>query len=276
MITKEILPIDTFKYLFYILSGLTMSSWKKAAKSTQKTHRERHQPESRQHLGILEKKKDYIARARNYQHKQLTLKVLHKRALNKNPDEFYYHMINSKIHGGVHIEKRKDKSYTPEQIQLMETQNITYVAHKRNIEAKKVDRLQSQLHMIDVANETKNKHIFFVDNSKEVKNFDLVKKLDTHPALISRRTNRPKLSKLKDMKLPELDKYSLRKIESAKFQAYEELQRRVDRERKLTVVQQKLEIQRALKDRKGKKPKLISKGTIHAAPIYKWEYERKR
>ncbi|XP_050583633.1 probable U3 small nucleolar RNA-associated protein 11 [Bombus affinis] len=253
-----------------------MSSWKKAAKATQKTHRERHQPETRKHLGLLEKKKDYIARAKNYQEKQQTLKLLRRRALNKNPDEFYFHMINSKITGGVHREKKKCKNHTPEQIQLMETQDIRYIAHKRNIEAKKINKLQSQLHMIDAANETKNKHIFFVDDSKEVKNFDLAKKLDTHPALISRRTNRPKLSKLKDMKLPDIDEASLRKIESDKHNAYNELQKRIERERELTIIQQKLEMQRALKDKKITKPKLVSKETKDAAPIYKWKFERKR
>ena len=253
-----------------------MSSWKKAAKSTQKTHRERHQPESRQHLGLLEKKKDYVARAKDHHDKQKTLKLLRRRALNKNPDEFYFHMINSKIEKGVHREKSKDDTSTPEQIQLMETQDIKYIAHKRNIEAKKIDKLQSQLHMIDAVNETKNKHIFFIDDSKELRNFDLAKRLDTHPALLSRRTNRPKLSRLKDMKLPEFDETLLGKIEQQKHMSYKELQKRIDRERELTVVQQKLEIQRALKDRKVTKPKLVHPGTKNAAPIYKWKYERKR
>lgn len=253
-----------------------MSSWKKAAKATQKTHRERHQPENRKHLGLLEKKKDYVARAKDYQEKQQTLKLLRKRALNKNPDEFYFHMINSKIHAGIHKEKRKHKEYTPEQIHLMETQDIRYIAYKRNLEAKKIDRLQSELHMIDAANETKNKHIFFVDGSEEIKNFDIAKKLDTHPALLSRRTNRPKLSRLKDMKLPEIDENSLKRIERSKHKAYQELHKRINRERELTIIQQKLEIERALKDKKVTKPKLVKKGSKDSAPVYKWTYERKR
>ncbi|XP_031839669.1 putative U3 small nucleolar RNA-associated protein 11 [Nomia melanderi] len=253
-----------------------MSSWKKAAKSSQKTHRERHQPESRQHLGILEKKKDYIARAKDYQGKQKTLKLLRKRALNKNPDEFYFHMINSKIEDGVHKEKRKDDTSTPDQIQLMETQDIRYVAYKRNIEAKKIDKIQSQLHMIDAVNEVPNDHIFFLDGKEEMKNFDLAERLDTHPALLSRRTNRPKLSRLKDMKLPEIDEKTLNKIEQQKHMSYKELEKRINRERELTIVQEKLEMQRALKDRKVTKPKLIRKGTKTSAPVYKWKYERKR
>lgn len=253
-----------------------MSSWKKAAKTGQKTHRERHQPESRKHLGFLEKKKDYIARATNYHENQEKLKLLRKRVLNKNPDEFYFHMINSKISNGIHREKDKVDVHTPEQLLLMETQDLKYVAYKRHMEAKKVDRLQSQLHFLDYSNSTKNKHTFFVDEEEERRNFDLAKALDTHPALVSRKINRPRLNNLKTMKLPDVDEVTLSKAEQQKHMAYKELDKRIERERQLTIVQQKLEIRRALKDKKVLQPKQVRPGTKDAAPIFKWKFERKR
>ena len=58
-------------------------------------HYERHQPAAREHLGLLEKHKDYSQRAQNYHSKEKRLKELRKKAQNRNPDEFYYKMLST-------------------------------------------------------------------------------------------------------------------------------------------------------------------------------------
>ncbi|XP_054257598.1 probable U3 small nucleolar RNA-associated protein 11 [Macrosteles quadrilineatus] len=252
-----------------------MSSWKKASKINQKTHRERHQPESRAHLGLLEKKKDYKKRADDYNKKQALLKKLKIKAQNKSPDEFYFHMINSKVVDGVHKEKREDK-HTPEQIKLMESKDLNYIGFRKTIEAKKIDKLQSQLHLIDEANTVKNSHVFFVDSENEVKEFDLAKRLDTHPDLIPRRTNRLTTDELQHLSLPSVNERTALKLQREKERAYNQLHKRIRREKQLTIVQNKLETHKALKAKVGVKPVKVKNATKGAAAVYQWPYVRKR
>ncbi|XP_039960010.1 probable U3 small nucleolar RNA-associated protein 11 [Bactrocera neohumeralis] len=260
-----------------------MSSWKKASKSNQKVHRERHQPEARKHLGLLEKKKDYKKRANNEHYKERTLKLLHKRALNKNPDEFYHHMINSKLEEGVHHEKEQEPDeHSKVQKALMETQDTQYVTMKRTMETKKIQRLQSQLHMIDFANTVTNAHTFFEENkegevvAKDLSKMELAQRLETHPSLLERKTNRPRIQDLDKMKLPELTPQEIRKANALKKQAYQELTKRIEREKELAVAQQKLQLKRVLKQPRLLKPKKVRKGTKDAPPVYCFKYERKK
>ncbi|XP_053488999.1 probable U3 small nucleolar RNA-associated protein 11 isoform X2 [Ictalurus furcatus] len=113
-----------------------MSSFRKALKSKQRDHKERSQPGSRKHLGLLEKKKDYKLRADDYHRKQKTLNALRKKALDKNPDEFYYKMINTQLKDGEHVIKQKEEQLTEEQKKIMRTQDIGYVEMKRVAESK--------------------------------------------------------------------------------------------------------------------------------------------
>lgn len=255
-----------------------MSSWKKASKSNQKTHRERHQPESRKHLGLLEKKKDYKKRSNHAHHKEKTLKFLHKRALNKNPDEFYHHMINSKIRDDEHIEFDQPDEHSKDQLSLMQTQDLKYIAMKRTMETKKIKRLQSQMHMIDFANKIQNKHTFFIDEEQDgnLNEFDVAKRLDTHPSLLGRKTNRPRMEDLAKLKIPDISPEEIQKINIKKEQSYKELAKRIEREKELSVVQQKLEIKRLLKQNRKIPPKQIARGTKDSAPVYKFKYERKK
>lgn len=235
-----------------------MSVWKKAAKANQKTHKERHQPESRQHLGLLEKKKDYVLRAKDYNEKKTTLKLLRKRALNKNPDEFYHHMINSKVEDGMHFDKETEPEDTPEQIQLMRTQDLKYIVSKRTQEFKKIEKLQAQLHLTSVDIEKKNKHIYF-DTEKK------------------REAEERTLNFLMCKELPDVDEKTLIKNATKRQAFYKELSKRIERERELAIIQQKIEMSRAIESKKCKlPPKRVKKGTKDRAPVYVWRYERKK
>lgn len=76
----------------------------KAHKMAQRLHRERRQPERRKKFGYLEKKKDYKKRAADHHHKAQQIKKLKNKALDRNPNEFHLHMINSRIVDGIHQE----------------------------------------------------------------------------------------------------------------------------------------------------------------------------
>lgn len=236
-----------------------MSVWKKATKINQKTHRERHQPEERKHLGILPKKKDYVREAKDYNQKKETLKLLRKRALNKNPDEFYHHMINSKVENGMHFDKETEDEDTPEQLKLITTQNLKYIRTKRQMELKKIEKLQSQLHLTSVERDS-NKHVYFDDNGKKIKKDDC--------KLVNENLNK--------FEIPDVDLDEL--IESSKHNKlkYEELSKRIKREKELAVVQQKLEIKHHVSSKHSLPPKKLKKGNKNRAPVYVWKYERKR
>ena len=74
----------------------------------------------------------------------------------RNPDEYYHKMIKVKKHdetGEAMLDKRPltkdEKANQAKQRKLQENQNIALVAMRRQIEAKKAERLGSNLHMID-------------------------------------------------------------------------------------------------------------------------------
>ena len=62
----------------------------------------------RSHLGLLEKKKDYLLRSKDYHSKQKRLKALKEKASLKNPDEFYFGMVKSQLKNGIHFLQEGD------------------------------------------------------------------------------------------------------------------------------------------------------------------------
>lgn len=88
-------------------------------------YRERGQPEKRQHLGILEKNKDYRRRAANYKQKDSVIKKLSLQAQLRNPDEYYH---------GMSRMKRDDKTG-----KAVNSQELTLSEKTNQRKARKID-----------------------------------------------------------------------------------------------------------------------------------------
>jgi U3 small nucleolar RNA-associated protein 11 len=61
-----------------------------------RNHKERGQLAHRKRLGILEKHKDYVVRAKDYNSKKERIRKLKQNAGARNKDEFYFGMVGKK------------------------------------------------------------------------------------------------------------------------------------------------------------------------------------
>uniref|UniRef100_A0A1I7Z267 U3 small nucleolar RNA-associated protein 11 n=1 Tax=Steinernema glaseri TaxID=37863 RepID=A0A1I7Z267_9BILA len=256
-----------------------MSSLKRAQKMAgQREHRERAQPGSRAKLGLLEKKKDYQLRARDYNKKKEELHKLRRLAQNKNPDEFHYHMINSHMgFDGVHRELSPESDDETElQKKLGDLRNLQYVKHKLQVERKKIEKLKATLHMTDMARQ--NTHTIFVDDDDDAKTFDAAKYFDTPKELLGRSFSRPKTETLQRNSVSALSKAEVLEAEKLRKKQYSELVKRIEREKELTIVVEKMEVKKNLQASTGAElqPKLVKKGTTTKAAVFEWQYERKK
>merc|ERR1711936_502272 len=102
----------------------------------------------------------------------------------------------------------------------------------RTSEKNKIEKLKSSLHLINCTDKPKNTHTFFVDSEKEKKKFSVAARLSTHPSLIARTHNRPKLSDLQSgkFKVDSLNPETIEDVSKKTGKAYKELQQRLERE----------------------------------------------
>ncbi|XP_013709968.2 probable U3 small nucleolar RNA-associated protein 11 isoform X2 [Brassica napus] len=127
-------------------------------------HKERSQPQARKRFGLLEKHKDYVIRAKAYHQKEDIKKKLKQKAAFKNPDEFYFKMINSKTVDGVHRPKEEINKYSAEELMIMKTQDIGYVFQKWQSEKNKIDKLTASLQCTE--EQPSRRHVYFAEDRK--------------------------------------------------------------------------------------------------------------
>ncbi|XP_077238521.1 embryo sac development arrest 14 [Tasmannia lanceolata] len=229
-----------------------MSSLRNAI--NRRAHKERAQPQSRKKFGFLEKHKDYVLRAQAFHKKEETIRKLKEKASFRNPDEFYFKMVNSKTIDGIHRPKSEANKYSPEELLLMKTQDIGYVLQKIQSEKKKIERLNSMLHSIDIHPE--NKHIYYAEDREEAKEIQ------------SRSSQRGKPLASEDVP---------NQIRRKTAASYKELEARKKRVNDLEKLYMDMSLQKELQKR-GRKRKLREDEIVcpTTGPVYKWRMERKR
>lgn len=242
-----------------------------------KQHRERSQLTSRSRLGFLEKHKDYAKRAQDYHKKENTLKILRGKAKERNPDEYYHAMTSKKVDSkGLLVTSRRgeneDSTLSMDQVKLLKTQDSNYVRTLRQMEKKKLEKTSKELLF-----QANGKHTIFVNDRQEMEEFTPEKHFNTTTSMVNRRENRLTKNQLmsRDLSKTLADPSAIMPKESLnkkKLKKYKAIEGHLERENKLSAVQQRMDLQREVMKKGSKKKIADSNGKIS----FKWKKQRKR
>jgi U3 small nucleolar RNA-associated protein 11 len=231
---------------------------------------------ARRHLGLLEKKKDYLLRAKDFHRKEAALRTLRRKAEERNPDEFYHAMEKARTRGGVHVAPTAEaNAFSQEQLALMRTQDTGYLRHKAAVEAGKAERLAGGLHLLG-APAPERRHVVFVDDAAAARGFDPAVHFDTPAALLGRAFNRPRAAQLVDPAAAPVGAGARgAAAERRRAAAYRQLLERQGRARALGAVAAKMEMNKAVAGG-GRKRKLRPEEAAGARGTFRWKAERKK
>ncbi|KAK9174253.1 Utp11 protein family protein [Cryptosporidium meleagridis] len=225
-----------------------------------RVHLERATPVNRLRFGILERKKDYKIRAKRYHEKENLLKSLSEKARTKNPDEFDFGMVNSRLENGRYKKIGSDLSNggltSADERRLAESQNLTYVHFRKSIDNKKIERMEKELTLF--GQNMQRSHIFFDDEHEQPES--------------GSQKNKSNTKKLKDLNLISNLETMPKEVVKNITKSYKIFNDTIARSQKLEKVSKHLELQRDLKS-KGKKKKVVAK---NGKTEYVWYPKRKK
>lgn len=232
-------------------------------------HRERAQPANRARLGLLEKKKDYILRARDFQSKKKRLHAMKVKAAYKNPDEFYFGMVKSRVDkasGKVRSEGEHEKM-SGEVIRLMKSQDLKHIQEMIRVNEGKLEAFKAE-HAITIGSSVsasagkKGNHVKFIEDDEELADMILDTQENESESVSESEGESESDTKSQDSK-------NL----NPKDQILQEYQARVDRIKTLKLAERKL-LQEKLAAAKGRKRKVAE--DANGIAVYKFEQERKK
>ena len=226
-------------------------------------HRERAQPANRNRFGLLEKKKDYVLRARDFQSKKKRLHSMKVKAAYKNPDEFYFVMVKGRVDkaSGRVRQQAEHETLPGDVIKLMKSQDLKHIQEMIRVNESKLESYKAEHAVLigksagSLRSESKVSHVKFIEDDEELA--DLI--LDNSDAADS------------DIKVDETTLTPA--VNPPEHPVIQEFKARVDRIETLKIAEKKL-LQERMAGAKGRKSKTGE--DKNGIPIYKFEQERKK
>jgi hypothetical protein len=157
-----------------------MSSMRNAVQ--RRNHKERAQPVERERWGLLEKRKDYKLRAADHRQKKQKIKLLSQKARDRNPDEFSFKMLSSRVDKqGKKVADRGNVSLSHDVVKLLKTQDAGYIRTMLQMVRKERQELEQRLTLEentgvralkDGSKLKTGKHSVYVNDEEEQQAFD--------------------------------------------------------------------------------------------------------
>lgn len=177
-----------------------------------KTHQERSQPKSREHLGQLEKHKDHVLRAKKRKVKVHRLQDIKRAAAQRNPDEFNIGMTKAVMDvASGRMKKRKEQLVESDRKKDMQKamehnrRNVQYLEFKAQADQQRATELLNEEAAAALTSAApQNKHIVFVDSEDDFRHFNPLKHFDATPEMMKQHPAvRGKISVLEKTVMPE-------------------------------------------------------------------------
>jgi len=235
-------------------------------------YRERAQPANRMRFGLLEKKKDWQARAKDHKKKRDHIEKLKRTALERNPDEFYMGMVGRNLKNGLLkqqnkrslnvatnfkseadedryldnlLQKMRSRDEEPEdggevdfeEAALKRGNDLNFVRMRLMIETKKLKKMKKNLQATKMSslnsNSKQNSHTHFASDDEEAE--EIEKRLEKRQKLIDEKAVLDEEFKTDDAKATHKT-----------VRLYRELSAQIDRTEKVRLLHDKLESRRAV------------------------------
>lgn len=231
-------------------------------------HRERAQPANRTRLGLLEKKKDYVLRARDFQSKKKRLHAMKVKAAYKNPDEFYFGMVKSRVDKATgRVRQQAEHEKLPvDVIKLMKSQDLKHIQEMIRVNERKLDAFKAE-HAILIGTQSeaqkkenkKGTHVKFIEDDEELADLIIENSVGN--------------DENEDTSESDPESSESTTTASPQDQIIQEYHARIERIKTLKIAERKL-LQEKLAAAKGRKRKTGEDS--NGIAVYKFEQERKK